>query len=385
MCLIIHAKPDIRISPELMDDFAKRNDDGFGVMYVKDNKIHAEKFGPTEMDRLYPTYEKLQGQSHFIHLRMRTHGAISADQSHPYYCGFGIWLMHNGVMHGMQGDDNTKSDTWYFINSVLTPLFKQSANPHEMMRSPLFARIMREFAGTSNRFVMGDRGGYVLFNTPAWHTIDNERTEAVGLLVSNTYAWSANSYGQPPRTYTHNNVTSFREAQGNLPLGQGNDESRTSGVTPTTTGDLEEAIKTHFYQLGRHWYIDKFSQVYKRLKHGFKRRPDLDDKDQFWNSFTADVNINAGQWIAEQNNVEPDEPVDAATGNFELGTPPTNDELENLPAVIAHPETIDPMTGEISQLVINWAAMGEKDLETYLTTHPARAAKALYHLTHNKQ
>lgn len=382
MCLIIHAEPKYRISAELMANFATRNDDGFGVMWIENNKIRGAKFGPNDMDELYPTYELLQDREHFIHLRMRTHGDTSKNMAHPYYCGYGIWLMHNGILSSAQGEDKSKSDTWYFINDVLNPLFKACSNPHELMRSQVFARIMEEYLGTGNRIVMGDRGGYVMFNTSTWHTITNEATGVQGMLVSNTYAWDAYGFGKP-KVYTHNNVTSFRGAQRSLPLVQGTTESR---GTTTIVGDgspcpeHEKALMSWFFFLGRHWYVDKYSHIYRRTERGFERRVDLDEKDQFWNTFDADTICNAGVWMAEQNNVEADA-VDAVHSD---PLDNSNDEVE-VPTVCASPETIDITTGEISQLVINWAAMNEKDIEKYLKKHPTRAAQALHHMTHNRQ
>lgn len=370
MCLIIHAEPKFRISKALMADFAERNDDGFGVMWIDNNRINAEKFGPTEMDKLYPMYERLQDKEHFIHLRMRTHGATSAEMSHPYYAGYGIWLMHNGVLGELQGEDKTKSDTWYLIEDVLKPLFAKASNPHDLIRSKAFGRMFNRFLGGSNRIVMGDRGGYVIFNESTWHEIDNEKTGVKGLLVSNMYAWSCNSYGQPKVEYTSNHGY-YRGGQQNLPLTTttGGSGSGTTGTASNESSLFEQAINKFFFQLSRKWYVDKFGIPYKREGYAMKRREDLQDKDQFWNTFSADVNINAGQWMAEQNNVEVGEPVSASE------TPPK----------IITPETIDPKAGTLPTLVINWASMSEEDIRKHIETHPAVAAQAIHQLTHNRQ
>jgi len=378
MCLIIHAEPKYRISETLMDDFAKRNDDGFGIMWVENNQINTRKFGPTEMDKLYPTYLSVQDKEHFIHLRMRTHGDTNVAMAHPYYCGYGIWLMHNGILD-TQGDDTTKSDTWYFVNHVLNPLFKMTTNPHTMMRSKAFANIMLKFLGHNNRVVLGDRGGYVTFNSQAWHNITNENTGVTGMLVSNTYAWSSSSFGQPVTVYTN------QRSQGTLPLVVGGTSTTTSTASGVDNPAFEKALLDWFFLLGRKWYMDKYGHIYKRDAKGFTRRPDLDEKDQFWNSLNADTVINAGVWMAEQNNVDTE--VEAANDDLNDADTVIIDvqEIETLPTSIVVPETIDPTTGEIGQLVINWSAMGKEDISKYLVQYPSRAAEAIYHLTHNKQ
>lgn len=310
MCLIIQAEPGIEISRELMDDFASRNNDGFGVMWVENNKIHAEKFGPTEMDRLYPMYEQLKDKLHFIHLRMRTHGDVSAEMAHPYYCGFGIWLMHNGILPTKPEHAKEKSDTWHFINDILKPLFASSKNPHSLLRTEFFADILNRYIGSNNRIVLGDRGGFVIFNSKGWHEIDNSKTGAVGLLVSNTYAWSAQSYGKT-YSYSTSGVTYVTKKDDAAPT------RRRSSLFTTDEEEEQECLprwKQHellgndkvnhnFFPLGRTWYVDVFGRVYKSRGWGFERRVDLDENEQFWNSFRDEALKEASEWMAE--NVDP--------------------------------------------------------------------------------
>jgi hypothetical protein len=304
MCLIIHAEPRFDISQDLMDDFSAKNDDGFGVMWIENNRINAEKFGPTEMDKLWPTYQRLKNTDHFIHLRMRTHGDTNAAMAHPYYCGYGIWLMHNGILNDVQGADKSKSDTWYFIQDILNPLFKSAANPHEFMRSKAFATLLQKFLGHGNRVVMGDRGGWVLFNTPSWHPIDNDLTGVKGMLVSNQYAWSADRYGKPSRTTWYQGGTQSPLPLARTTTGQEKKPTGTSGMNKESQSLFDKAIKDTFYPLGRDWFINKFGKVFRIKDYRITPRPDLDDREQFWNTFENETLIEAGVWIAEQNNVE---------------------------------------------------------------------------------
>jgi hypothetical protein len=202
MCLIIECKKDIPISRELMDEFVGRNNDGFGLMYVKDNKLETEKYFDGTPDQLWERYEATKEYEPVIHLRMKTHGLIDHTNTHPYYCIHGIWLMHNGVLSIGNSSDTNKSDTWHFIDKVINPILRWAKNPHDVIRSSDFKRLINGLIGGTNRIVMGDRGGFIYFNETAWNTITNENTKAKGLRVSNAYAWNE-SFANPKAKVTH--------------------------------------------------------------------------------------------------------------------------------------------------------------------------------------
>ena len=190
MCLIIETKKEIEIPKFVLDDMSVKNDDGFGFMY-RDEKgvIHGPKFHCKKEDQaklLYDMYLKYKEFNPYIHLRWRTHGDINTEQSHPFYCGFETWLMHNGTM-SCQGDDKTKSDTWYLANEYLKPIFEQAKDVGKLIQTAAFQRMLWEFIGAGNRIVL--MHPKVTIKMGSWHTIDNEETKCVGIKVSNTYAW----------------------------------------------------------------------------------------------------------------------------------------------------------------------------------------------------
>ena len=197
MCLIIETRKNILIPKRVMEDMFKKNDDGYGLMYLKDGVVVGEKYQGKTVDELYERYIATRNYEPYIHLRMKTHGDINEGQSHPFDCGHGVWLMHNGVMD-TQGDDKTKSDTWYFANEYLRPIFDQAKNPVELLKTQAFQAFIHRYIGSGNRIVFVAPGLPGLrFNNSAWHKITNEDTECVGMMVSNTYAWSMHSKPAP--------------------------------------------------------------------------------------------------------------------------------------------------------------------------------------------
>lgn len=320
MCLIINIQPKFSISKELMDNFAKRNNDGFGMMWIQDNRLCHMKFGPDKMQDLFSMYESIKAYEGFIHLRMRTHGHTNQEMAHPFNCGYGIYLMHNGVISDSTGDDKSKSDTWYFVNNILIPLFKMSKNPHKLIRSLAFSDLIHKYLGYSNRVVIGDRGGWMMFNSKTWYTISEEKTGCKGMLVSNTYAWDENAY-KPRRDYGHNyTVHSSNERWKNRNYGLMEDDEieYIPPPPPKTTqssfhipgpspASVAEFLEAHFYNLGRNWYADAYGKVYKkRLDNGLDRRADLDEDEQFWNTFSHDMVMAYGEWMSDKHNLDLD-------------------------------------------------------------------------------
>lgn len=201
MCLIIQTSKEKPVSEALMRNWQKKNNDGWGMMWIKDNQIHhTTSIEPVES--LYSKYQELQEYDPVIHLRWQTHGDHSLNNCHPFYCGHGILMMHNGVISIVRSDLD-KSDTRTFVEEFITPLFNSVTNPHEFMRTPTFHKLMHHLVGYSNRLIFGDRGGFVIINERDWYTIKVKETGQEGTLVSNSYAWNENDF--LPKVYQYGN------------------------------------------------------------------------------------------------------------------------------------------------------------------------------------
>lgn len=184
MCLIIHKPKDVEFSREWLVDFWRRNRDGAGVMWHDGGKVEVMKVTSPSADQWVEFYrEHAQGRECLIHLRMRTHGAITEENTHPYYVGHGYWLMHNGVLASGNDADRSKSDTWHFIEDVLKPAL--DVNPLCLEDLDFRVELGREI-GSNNRFaIMSPHHDTPLFV--------NYRTGVKwkGAWLANTYAWDA--------------------------------------------------------------------------------------------------------------------------------------------------------------------------------------------------
>lgn len=192
MCLLISKPANVTFNEEMLRDFYSRNQDGFGVMYSQDNKLHYAKALGSVGDwlKFYAKYAHLEA---CFHLRMQTHGDIDLTNCHPYSVfGFEgeevespLLLMHNGILMTGNAKDATKSDTWHYIRDYLRPMLKANV---DFAFTPEFGKLIGKHIGEGNRFALMDASGRL--------QIVNKSTgvEYMGAWFSNTYAWSASKY-----------------------------------------------------------------------------------------------------------------------------------------------------------------------------------------------
>ena len=182
MCLIINKPAKVEFSDQWLRDFWRTNRDGAGIMWHNGEAVEVVKITSPSEDEWVDFYnENARGRKCVIHLRMRTHGAINEENTHPYVVSRGYHLMHNGVLATGNSADRSKSDTWHFIKNVLRPALR---NDRTCLDKPEVLKAIGERIGRSNRFVILGAHGPKIVNSESgvmWR----------GAWFSNTYAWSA--------------------------------------------------------------------------------------------------------------------------------------------------------------------------------------------------
>lgn len=374
MCLIIECNKHIPISYKLMEEFQRRNDDGFGFMWVQDGELKTYKTPNGSLEELYAKYQELMEFDPVIHLRQKTHGLIDHENTHPYPVGTtGIWLMHNGVLSGGNQEDTSKSDTWHFINRVIEPILSWAGDPGEAIRSKKFRILMERIIGSTNRICLGDKDGYVFFNQDAWTKISNENTGAKGLRVSNSYAWSE-GFADPKvvtPTSTHSHSTGSSSSTGNV-------TNLTSYRRNSTTGMIQIDQDLYADEDGEIWEMDKgvlwrMAEGTKRVKKAKKRLRRLERR--------------------MEQLVQPSPPKQAEIPTLLLpppkedavcvpGTEPiivvTKDASEEHSEIVLPDESYDAKDAYLEALEKEWGQMSLANLNAMVYTDPDSAAMLLY-------
>ncbi|MHB8602163.1 MAG: class II glutamine amidotransferase [Nitrosotalea sp.] len=378
MCLIIRTEKEKEIPREVMQNMYWRNDDGYGFMWIQNNKINAIKNQGGSLSELYEKYLELKEFNPFIHLRMRTHGEVNEENAHPYFCGYGIWLMHNGIInHNTIKYNDKRSDTWQFIDNILNPLFKQAKNPHTLIRSEMFKHVTEEFVGGGNRLVIGDRGGFIIMNEGIWHKVPDYVPGCAGILVSNTYAWSSSSF-EPKKT------DSEEWYQGQKPhITHNSYHSGTNVIVHNYQGN-SEGLQPLF---GTYW-MGTGGDIWAFNGYGYLRRRDLDefDTDELRELFVKYKEI--------PYNVEPKQresiiilPSDNKKVNVASGEDVIVEFENSKPIIVINSKDEDDVSDEenlykaidLDFVCKEWSTYPKEDLETLLWTEPEECVRVLEH------
>lgn len=149
MCLIIDRPPGVTIEPDLIDTALFDNPDGWGIMAARRGEIVTLK-GMKDAD-FHAAYEEFgKGEHVTIHFRWATHGTKTVDNAHPFtYGDFGV--VHNGIITGLTMWDQTRSDTWHFVNDHIGPSL--SKNP-SLADNRGWRRGMGKVVGSYNKLVI---------------------------------------------------------------------------------------------------------------------------------------------------------------------------------------------------------------------------------------
>jgi len=187
MCLIIEKRRCDTIPQALIESAWDRNHDGYGIMYRLNGRVIIHK--GNKRKHLFHDLNQIRDKEAYIHLRMATHGRKNIENTHPFDCGRGVFLMHNGIVDTDTSSDSDMSDTWHMVRQVFIPLLKGVTHPMTTLRAPWFLNLLEGYLGSTNRVVLMTKHGSVVCPSNNWYTIKN-LDQCKGMRVSNTYGWN---------------------------------------------------------------------------------------------------------------------------------------------------------------------------------------------------
>ena len=182
MCLLVDQTASTKFTDEFLKDVFHKNSDGLGIMYPEDGLVHIMKCLPKTADEFVSFYRlHAEGRDCVWHARMQTHGDIDLDNCHPYKVTENIWMAHNGILATGNDADETRSDTWHYINWVVRPTLM--AHP-DLLSNPDYIKFLGKMIGSSNKLAFVNGNGEI--------TVINQSAgvQYLGSWLSNTYAWS---------------------------------------------------------------------------------------------------------------------------------------------------------------------------------------------------
>jgi predicted glutamine amidotransferase len=169
MCIIALKPEKVQFSKSQLKVMWDNNPDGAGFMYAQDGKVHIVK-GLMTLDALWDAIQQVGPlRKLVIHFRIRTHGAVSKELTHPFWIREGeLGMVHNGVIRELVNETSeAESDTAVFARK-----FGEAYNNPLLAVKHDFHRAMLEaYIGYSKMVFMDGTGAtYILNeNLGEWH------------------------------------------------------------------------------------------------------------------------------------------------------------------------------------------------------------------------
>jgi hypothetical protein len=121
MCIIAAKPQGFTIDDSTIEIMWENNSDGGGFMYAKDETLFVIK-GLMTLEEFKKAYKVVGTLPAVLHFRIKTHGKLDKENTHPFRVSDKIAVVHNGVINNITCEDKDKSDTWHFTEKVLKPL-----------------------------------------------------------------------------------------------------------------------------------------------------------------------------------------------------------------------------------------------------------------------
>lgn len=176
MCWIAYLKPNQILKPEYLEQAAKVNKDGYGVMYYKEGKVIS--YRTLDLDDFMDELSLLDSYERVIHLRATSMGDTTYENAHPFNVGNNTYMCHNGSIHSLRSLSCTTSCDSASDTKNLAQLISMCNFTSISDILPLIHQIVGTY---SNKLVFMEPDGKV--------TIVNKDLglEEDGIWYSNTY------------------------------------------------------------------------------------------------------------------------------------------------------------------------------------------------------
>ncbi len=171
----------------LQRSFSK-NRDGAGFSYSHNNELFTEK-GFFSFDSFYERYKRIPKNSpRIIHFRRASHGAINAENCHPFLIDENHALAHNGIISELS-DNKLISDTKRFVEEIMHPMF----DFNNLLWQQKFARkLIEKYIGACNKVaIISNTGEIIIYrseygrwedNHSFWASNDDWKTDLISQI-----------------------------------------------------------------------------------------------------------------------------------------------------------------------------------------------------------
>jgi glutamine amidotransferase len=158
MCLIAFKNSKNKLPKWALENGFHQNDEGAGFAVVQDKKIIVQK-GFFEWKTFWKAFKPFAGKGlpALVHFRLASSGSKDKKNCHPFFVNDNLVFAHNGRLNNWEGSEkDKKSDTRWFNEAILQPLFKRVPDAH---LDRVFQCLLESEIGTGNKIVFLDSLG----------------------------------------------------------------------------------------------------------------------------------------------------------------------------------------------------------------------------------
>jgi glutamine amidotransferase len=185
MCLIFRKPAGSEVDFQTFASAYRVNSDGFGLMYASKGRVHAIR-GLYTLDESWDLYNQHKHRKLAVHFRYATHGAVNLGNCHPFQVldkdqhGMDLYMMHNGVIQGLDHIPKNLSDTRVFVDHILRPKLLEYTG-EAIFKAELRAALGKDLGKFNRLLFMDGRGRTSIVNWDAG-------VERAGTWFSNSYS-----------------------------------------------------------------------------------------------------------------------------------------------------------------------------------------------------
>lgn len=196
MCLAIYKPAATKPDKEAYRCGFENNTHGAGFAAATNGGIIIGK-GFFKFKEFWKAFEPYADCPALIHFRLATHGKKDNDNCHPFAIADNLAMIHNGVLPICTKEDETKSDTWHYVESILKPLHQLHPEFYKHQAISFLGRCA--ISGSKFVFLRSD-GDFGIWNEEdgTWekdgHWYSNsgyQKTRSYGFVGRGSYSSSA--------------------------------------------------------------------------------------------------------------------------------------------------------------------------------------------------
>ena len=199
MCIAVNKQQGVILDEAVLQRCYEANSDGAGFAYADNGKVVIEK-GFFSFGEFKEAFTPHQDKQAIVHFRIKTHGAVSKDNCHPFRVSDDVAFIHNGIISGHGSAD--MSDTVEFNEEIIKPLY--SMYGWDGLKTATIKKMIEKYIGSSKLVFLNANGETLTFNKQ----YGNESKEGV---------WFSNTSWMPPVTtnkWTPPDMWETRKQQG---------------------------------------------------------------------------------------------------------------------------------------------------------------------------